>query len=79
MSNKKPPSLKSIGHREAVKAFEKIGFAVVRQVGSHITMRKPGHVLILTVPAHKPIAEGTLKSLIRNAGITPTEFAALLK
>jgi len=78
MPSKKPPSLKNVGYREVVKAFEQCGFSVSRQVGSHITMTKPGHVLILTVPAKKPVAEGTLKALIRNAGLTPQQFADLL-
>ncbi|MES2885167.1 MAG: type II toxin-antitoxin system HicA family toxin [Pseudomonadota bacterium] len=78
MPSKSRPRLNSVNYRDVVKAFEKCGFKVVRQVGSHITMRKPGHVLILTVPAHKPVASGTLKALIRNAGITPEQFAEYL-
>jgi hypothetical protein len=32
----------------------------------------------LSVPDHKELAKGTLRALIRQAGITPDEFAALL-
>ena len=39
---------------------------------------KPGHIASLSVPDHKEIAKGTLRSLIRASGLTVEEFAALL-
>jgi len=64
----------------AIKAFIKIGYIVVRQKGSHVRLlndinsnRKP-----LTVPLHKELDKGLLRSLIRNAGISVEEFIKLL-
>ena len=48
------------------------------QHGSHIILRhaKPPHRR-LSVPNHKEIAKGTLRALIREAGLTVEEFARL--
>lgn len=68
-----------VSGREAVRAFAKIGYREDRQTGSHIILRHkdPPHRR-LTVPDHKELAKGTLRSLIREAGLTVEEFAALL-
>jgi predicted RNA binding protein YcfA (HicA-like mRNA interferase family) len=66
--------LPSMSSRKAVKAFEKFGWQVVRQSGSHIIMVREGHEATLSVPAHNPVAKGTLRSLIRSAGLTVDEF-----
>jgi predicted RNA binding protein YcfA (HicA-like mRNA interferase family) len=62
-----------------VKALEKVGFAFDHQRGSHITLRHthPPHRRI-TVPDHREVAKGTLRALIRQAGLTVDEFKKLL-
>jgi predicted RNA binding protein YcfA (HicA-like mRNA interferase family) len=57
--------------------FSKSGWQMVRQRGSHMIMVKPGHMATLSVPDHREIAKGTLRSLIRSSGLTVEEFAAL--
>jgi hypothetical protein len=47
---------------------------VARQRGSHLIMVKEGHTATLSVPNHKEVAKGTLRSLIRSAGLTASEF-----
>jgi predicted RNA binding protein YcfA (HicA-like mRNA interferase family) len=47
---------------------------IARQRGSHIIMVKDGEIATLSIPDHKEIAKGTLRSLIRTAGITVEEF-----
>jgi predicted RNA binding protein YcfA (HicA-like mRNA interferase family) len=50
-----------------VAALERLGFERVRQIGSHIRLTKgPLHV---TVPRHDSLAPGTLRSILRQAGI----------
>lgn len=71
------PPLPVLSAREAVAAFERFGWRVVRQE-SHIMMAKAGVPFTLSVPNHKEVARGTLRSLIRNAGLTVTEFLAVL-
>ena len=60
--------------RELVRTFEKFGWQIARQRGSHIVLVKEGARATLSVPNHKEVARGTLRSLIRAAGLTPEEF-----
>lgn len=64
---------------EAVKAFEKLGYRFDEQHGSHIILRRadPPHRR-LSVPNHRELAKGTLRALIREAGLSVDEFTALL-
>jgi predicted RNA binding protein YcfA (HicA-like mRNA interferase family) len=68
-----------VSGREAVRAFEKAGYAIDHQSSSPIILRHrdPPHRR-LSVPDHKEVAKGTLRSLIRQAGLTVDEFRSLL-
>jgi predicted RNA binding protein YcfA (HicA-like mRNA interferase family) len=72
--------LPRISGREAVAAFRKLGYEFDRQRGSHIILRhaQPPHRR-LTVPDHREVAKGTLRALIREAGITVEDFVALVR
>ncbi len=61
---------------EAIKVFGRLGWQVARQRGSHVTLVKPGTRLILTVPLHPELAPGTLRRLIRDAGLSVEQFLA---
>jgi predicted RNA binding protein YcfA (HicA-like mRNA interferase family) len=63
-----------------VVAFQRAGWVVVRQRGSHIRMHKqtPDGVRKLTVPAHKPIKRSTLAKLLADAELPLDDFLALL-
>jgi predicted RNA binding protein YcfA (HicA-like mRNA interferase family) len=65
---------------EAVKAFIKAGFTLLpgRGKGSHIVLHHPAMNKLLTVPNHRPVRRGTLRSLIREAGLTVDQFRELL-
>ena len=67
-----------ISGAKVVRAFEKAGWRNDRQRGSHVVMLKPGRNASLSVPQHHEIAPGTLRALIRAAGMTVVEFVALL-
>lgn len=68
------PALPTLSGRDLVKIFEALGWKAVRQRGSHIILVKDNHIATLSVPDHKDIAKGTLRGLIRAAGITVDEF-----
>jgi predicted RNA binding protein YcfA (HicA-like mRNA interferase family) len=71
--------LPRISGREVVKALRKIGYEQDRQHGSHIILRQavsPHRRLV--VPDHDEVAKGTLRAIIRQAGLTVDEFKALL-
>ena len=72
------PSLPVLSGRKTARAFEKLGWKVARQRGSHIIMTKEGEMATLSVPDHNEVARGTLRSLIRSAGITVDEFVRQL-
>jgi len=70
--------LTNISGSEAAKAFSKAGWQPIGQVGSHLVMVKPGVRANLSIPQHKELSKGTLRALIRNAGLTIEEFLNLL-
>ena len=63
--------------QDAIKVFQKMGYQVDHQTGSHIILRHQG-MRRLTVPNHRELAKGTLRALIREAGLTKEEFTQLL-
>lgn len=69
--------LPSVSGRDVVRALGKVGFVQVSQRGSHIKLRHiDGRVVI--VPDHAELKHGTLRSILRQAHLTPAEFEALL-
>ncbi|HEU5352677.1 MAG TPA: type II toxin-antitoxin system HicA family toxin [Terracidiphilus sp.] len=70
--------LSNISGKKAAKAFQKAGWQVRGQVGSHLVLTRPGIRANLTVPQHGELAPGTLRALIRTAGLSVDEFLALL-
>ncbi len=73
------PPVPVLKPREVVKTFERLGWEVIRQRGSHIILTKEGHIATLSVPNHPEVARGTLRSLIIKAGISVEEFLAALE
>lgn len=67
-----------VSGRVAVRAFERLGWAVARQSSSHIILVHPKHSATLSVPDHREVARGTLRALIRSAGLTIQEFVDAL-
>lgn len=71
--------LPAVSGRDAVAAFEGLGYHVTRRRGSHMMLRSSESTRKrLVVPDHKELAKGTLRSLIRDAGLTVEEFVQLL-
>ena len=71
--------LPRLSGRAVVRALAKIGYEKDRQKGSHIVLRqvsKPHRRLV--IPDHKEVAKGTLRKIIKQAGLTVEEFIELL-
>lgn len=68
----------NISGKEAVKAFGKVGWKIMGQVGSHVVMVKEGVRINLSIPQHKELSIGTIRALIRHAGMSVEEFLELL-
>lgn len=69
-----------ISGSEAVRAFERAGYEMSHQTGSHMILRRvePPH-RHLSIPNHRELGRGLLRSLIREAGLSVDEFVRLLK
>ena len=72
------PRLPVVSGAEAVRALQRVGWRIDRQRGSHVVLLKAGHVASLSVPQHPELAPGTLRALVRAAGLSVEEFAALV-
>ena len=65
---------------DAVRAFGRMSYEVDHQTGGHIILRRQDPPQRrLSVPNHKELAKGTLRALIREAGLTVEEFVEPLK
>ncbi len=73
------PKLPVLSGKEIVKALAELGYEADHQTGSHIILRQKDEPhRRLTVPDHKEVAKGTLRAIIRQAGLTREEFLRLL-
>ena len=70
--------LSNVSGKEAAKAFGRAGWQTVGQVGSHLVMSKAGQRANLSIPQHKELSVGTLRALIRAAGMSVDGFLELL-
>jgi len=65
--------LSNISGKEAVRIFEKFGYILDHQTGSHMILyheKRP----TLSIPNHKELAPGLLRGLIRKSGLSVEEF-----
>ena len=70
------PKLPGVNHLDAVRAFEKAGFRIVRQ-GKHVVMSDG--IRILTIPRHNPVNAFTPGGLVIDAGLSIEHFKKLLR
>ena len=70
--------LPAISGESCVAALQKAGFAIKRQHGSHIVMRRNDPFCQVVVPAHRVLDRGTLRGILRQAGLGVEEFINFL-
>ncbi len=66
------PKLPRVSGAEVVRALQRLGFAVARQRGSHIVMRRGSTGCV--VPNHRELKTGTLAGVLKQAGVSVEEF-----
>lgn len=73
--------LSGLKPERVIKAFQRAGWKVARQSGSHAHMTKEGNPYILSIPVHKgrPLKQGLLRNQLTKAGLSVKEFLALYK
>jgi predicted RNA binding protein YcfA (HicA-like mRNA interferase family) len=67
-----PKQRRGVSGRAAIRALERLGFTRARQKGSHVVLRKGNHGCV--VPLHDELATGTLRGILRQAGVSLEEF-----
>ena len=71
--------MKPLSYRQIKRKLEKVGFVVIHQRGSHVKFVRESQdeVRTVMVPNHREVKIGTLRSILRHAGLTPDEFDRL--
>lgn len=67
------PKLPVVSGKEAIRAFEQLGYEEVRQTGDHVRLKCAGRSPV-TIPLHDPVKRGLLRNAIRDSGFTVAEF-----
>ncbi|MCG2796885.1 MAG: type II toxin-antitoxin system HicA family toxin [Actinomycetia bacterium] len=70
------PKLRRVSSNETIKALERLGFVQVRQRGSHVVLKKTkdSGSIGCVVPLHKELALGTIRGILRQAGVSVGDF-----
>jgi len=71
--------MKPVLYTEVKRKLEVAGFVQVAQTGSHVKFGKSTDegTLTATVPKHREVAPGTLRSILRQARLSEAEFKRL--
>lgn len=72
------PALPIISGAECVEALGRLGYSVAGQKGSHVRLRCEGRGPV-TVPMHRELKRGTLRSIVRSVDLTVEDFLALVR
>ena len=74
------PKLRRVSGQEAIQALGRLGFEPIRQRGSHVVLKKqtPKGAVGCVVPLHRELAIGTLRGILKQAGVSADEFMANL-
>jgi len=72
-------ALKPLPYREVKRKLETAGFVEISSKGSHVKFlyRTDQGVRVVIVPHHREVAAGTLRSILRQAGLSQDEFERL--
>jgi len=70
--------LTGISGRQAVAAFRRAGYEVIRQRGSHVVLAREGSPN-LVIPDHRAVAPFLLRAQMLRAGLTERQFRELLR
>lgn len=70
------PRLRRVSGQQAIRALERLGFVRARQRGSHVVLKRqsPEGEIGCVVPLHTELAIGTLRGILKQAGVSPEEF-----
>jgi len=74
------PKVPRVSGADAVRVLERLGFARMRQRGSHVVLKRtsPGRTTGCVVPLHNELATGTLRGILKQAGVSSDDFVKAL-
>ncbi|MBI4882925.1 MAG: type II toxin-antitoxin system HicA family toxin [Actinobacteria bacterium] len=72
------PPLPQVSGQGVVSALGRAGFVQISQRGSHVKLRSEAGLTVI-VPMHRELAPGTLRSIIRQAGLDVDRFVSLMR
>ena len=81
-SVRRMPKLPRVSGKRVIAALERLGFERLRSRGSHVVMVRSTADLgraVCVVPLHDQVAVGTLRGVLRQAGVSPDEFLSALR
>lgn len=70
--------LPTVSGEEVVRALQRAGFEIRGQRGSHVKLRKSEATVVVPVHGGRDIRRGTLRGILRDAGLTSEDFVSLL-
>lgn len=70
------PALPVLSGKECLSILQQHGFRLVRQSGSHMVIRRDMPFAQLVVPDHRTLDRGTLRTIIRQSGLSVSDFIA---
>jgi len=75
------PSLPVLSGKELVRLLAREDFEIVprRGKGSHMVMIHKDRGLVITIPDHRELDRGTLRAIIRQAGVTREDLDRLVR
>ena len=68
-----------VSGQQCRKALMEAGFIFRRQEGSHMILRRDDPFAQVVVPDHKELDRGTLRAILRAAGVSVDEFQTFLR
>ncbi|MHB8880818.1 MAG: type II toxin-antitoxin system HicA family toxin [Thermodesulfovibrionales bacterium] len=74
------PKLLRISGEETIRRLERLGFQRIRQRGSHVILKKitAEEEIGCVVPLHKELAVGTLRGILKQAKVSPSDFLKIV-
>ncbi len=72
------PELRSVRADDAIRAFERAGGIVRSGKGDHVNVKMPNGQIVTIPRTREPMKVGLLKAMLKKAGMSEDQFAALL-
>lgn len=74
------PKLPRVSGADVIRVLERLGFAQVRQRGGHVVLRRQTRegAVGCVVPLHRELATGTLRGVLKQAGVSAEEFLSAI-